>query len=150
MIPSLKRLKKFQSNRLVQIILHVCQKFRNIRNIFLFVSDGQRLCSFWEIRSFKNLLTFPWMLIALHCYIIFYIHMKQNVFKDLYMEKNHSFWPSTRHLVVSTTFYQWTINFYFHSRYYVDSIYPRKLEIKGTTDSEWFVLYLDIFTIKRH
>lgn len=39
--------KNVQSNRLVHAdLLHVCQKVRNNPRIYLFVSDGQRLCSF--------------------------------------------------------------------------------------------------------
>lgn len=39
--------------------------------------------------------------------IYFYVHVRQNVFKNLYIKKrNYERWPSNRHLHISTTYYQ--------------------------------------------
>lgn len=45
--------------------------------------------------------------LSINCWqIYFYIQIKQNYFKDLFMILNNSLWPLARHLDITTTYYQ--------------------------------------------
>lgn len=87
------------------------------------------LSGFWK----SGLLTFCWnshrkQLRSIVSQSISIFVWSRIFFKDLYMKKNHSLWPSTRYLYIDDVLS--SNNFYFHS--YIDSIYPSEFEIKDS------------------